>query len=122
MRRPSFHAPRLFPIRRTTPTSCGLTRTCARGKRRGNYRFASSRSGSGNAVGFDPGSRQLEILISAVLPREMAGLDEVELAVGQPRVQELGVARRHERVVATGDDLNRSPDVAESLGEEREVR
>jgi diketogulonate reductase-like aldo/keto reductase len=31
-------------------------------------------------VGFDPGARQLEILVSAFLPREMAGLEDVELA------------------------------------------
>ena len=43
------------------------------------------------AVGFDPGSRQLEIVVSAVLPREVAGLEDVELAVGQARVQELGI-------------------------------
>jgi long-chain acyl-CoA synthetase len=34
----------------------------------------------------------------------MAGLEDVELAVGQSRVQELGVARRHQRVVAAGDE------------------
>ena len=65
---------------------------------------------------------ELQIVIGAVLPGEMAGLEDVELAVGQPRVQELGVARRHERVVATGDDLNRGPDVTESFGEDRQVR
>ena len=51
----------------------------------------------------------------------MAGLEDVEFAVGQPFVQELGVARRHERVVATGDELDRSADVAESFGEDRQV-
>ena len=51
----------------------------------------------------------------------MAGLEDVELAVGQPRVQELGIARRDERVVATGDDLNRGPDVAQPFREDRQV-
>ncbi len=52
----------------------------------------------------------------------MAGLEDVELAVGKPRVEELGVARRHERVVAPGDDLNRRPDLTESFSEDRQVR
>ena len=51
----------------------------------------------------------------------MARLEDVELAVGEPRVEELGVARRHERVAAAGDDLNRGADGAESFGEDGQV-
>src|SRR5207244_5511980 len=61
------------------------------------------------------------IVISPVLPREVAGLEDVELAARQPRVQEFSVARRHERVAATGDDLNRGPDVTQSFRKDRQL-
>src|SRR3984885_9476840 len=52
----------------------------------------------------------------------MTGINDVELAVGEPCVQELAVARRDEPVVATGDDLDGGCDVTESFGEDGEVR
>ena len=52
----------------------------------------------------------------------MTGIKDVELAVGEPCVQELAVARRDEPVAATGDDLDGGCDVNESFGEDGEVR
>src|SRR6476661_6868727 len=78
-------------------------------------------SGPPGRVRFDPGPRQLEVPVGAVLPGEMARVEDVELAFGQALVQELGVGRRHQGVVAAGDELNRSLDVTEPFGQDRQV-
>src|SRR5271170_3160957 len=61
------------------PLLCCADRWCRRA-------FSPTRTCGG--VCCDPGPRQLQVVIGAVLPCEMVGLEDVELAVGQSRVQE----------------------------------
>jgi hypothetical protein len=48
------------------------------------------------------------------------GVEDVELAAGQPVVQELGVDRRHRRVAGAGDDLHRRLDLRQQVAQGRE--
>jgi hypothetical protein len=48
----------------------------------------------------------------------MPGVEDVELAAGQPVVQELGVDRRHRRVTRAGDDLHRRLDLGQQVAQD----
>src|ERR1700722_13818095 len=60
-------------------------------------------------------------LVRAVLPGEVARLEDVELAVGQPLVEKLAVDRWYHRVLAATDDLQRRPDLRQQAAEGREL-
>lgn len=85
--------------------------------RRGNDRSGSdfrSRSAccrrSGGRVASAPLTRdERRVLVRAVLPQEVTGINEVALALGQPLVEKLAVARWHRCVSPAGDNLLRSP-------------
>jgi hypothetical protein len=49
------------------------------------------------------------------------GVEEVELAVGQPLVEELAVGRWHHRVSLSGDDLHRRLDLRQQIAQDRKV-
>src|ERR1700722_1786104 len=57
----------------------------------------------GGVAAGPPGGGQGGELVGAVFPGEVARVDDVELAVGQPLVEELGVGGRDRPVVAAGD-------------------
>src|ERR1700679_1667626 len=70
-------------------------------------RSACSRRTGARVAGAPPARHERRELVRAVLPDEMAGVDRVELAVGQPLVEKLGVYRRHRRIMRAGEDLHR---------------
>jgi hypothetical protein len=51
----------------------------------------------------------------------VAGVDDVELAVGQPCVEELCVRGRDRGVASAGDDLHRRLDRREQVSKDREL-
>jgi hypothetical protein len=55
----------------------------------------------------------------AVFPGEVTRIDDVELAVGQPLVEELRVGGRHRPVMAAGDVLHRRPDAGQQVAQDR---
>src|SRR6266568_4986797 len=64
-----------------------------------------------------PGGDQRRVLVGCVLPGEVPGIEDVELAARQPVVQELGVDRRHRRVAGAGDDLHRRLDLRQQVAQ-----
>jgi hypothetical protein len=54
---------------------------------------------------------------AGVFPGEVARVDDVELAVRQPLVQEAGVDRRHRRIASAGDDLHRGVYPRQQVGQ-----
>jgi hypothetical protein len=49
------------------------------------------------------------------------GADEVELAVGEPLSQELGIFRRHRLVAGAGDDLHGRLDLRQQVAQDRKL-
>jgi hypothetical protein len=54
---------------------------------------------------------------AASSPGEVHGVEDVELAAGQPAVQELGVDRRHRRVARASNDLHRRLDLGQQVAQ-----
>jgi hypothetical protein len=54
----------------------------------------------------------LRILIGGILPGEVTGVDQVEIARGQPLMETRVVARWHRPVQQAADDLHRRLDLA----------
>src|SRR5258705_7487645 len=70
-------------------------------------RSACRRRSGGRVAAAPPGGDERRVLVGSVFPGEVACVEDVELAVRQPVVEELGVDRRHRGVVPAGDDLHR---------------
>src|SRR6185436_13512916 len=58
----------------------------------------------------DPLGDQAAVLLGRLLPREMTGIERMNLAVREEVVEELVVRPRHEVIVASGEDLGRRSD------------
>jgi hypothetical protein len=59
----------------------------------------------------------LRVLRGFLLPDELAAVDDHEAAVGQPRVEKLGIREQNGAVVAAVDDRDRRFDLRQQLGE-----
>src|SRR4029077_15627732 len=68
-----------------------------------------------------PGRDERGVLVGAVFPGEVPSVDDVELAVRQPLMEELGVDRRHRTVPAAGDDLHRGLHLRQQIAQGREL-
>jgi hypothetical protein len=68
---------------------------------------------AGRADGIEDGGGVLD---RRLLPREVAGIQHDEAAVGDPLVQELSVGEGNDVVVPPGDDRDRGGDLSEQLG------
>src|SRR2546426_3760076 len=69
----------------------------------------------------DPVERDRTPLLRTVLPREVAGVKQRELAVRQTLVEVLGVRWRHERIALARDDLYRRTDLGKQVAQYLQV-
>src|SRR6478735_2543610 len=74
---------------------------------------------AGGRIVSAPTSRyEHRVLVGRVLPGEVPRVDDVELAVRQPLVEELGVDRWHRQVLPAGDDLHRYLDLRQEVAQD----
>src|SRR5712692_7785679 len=69
----------------------------------------------------DPVDDQRCVLLGRFLPHEVAGVENVESAVGQSLMEGLSISYRDKRVPAARDDLNGRVDLRESIAENGEL-
>ncbi len=59
------------------------------------------------------------VFLTRLFPREVTGVERMDLAVREEVVQELVVRPRHEVIIATGEDLGRRSDRREKVAQDR---
>src|SRR4029077_15578812 len=104
-----------FPLGMSTMTTTAIVSPSSRSRLcRGGW-------SGGCVASVPPGRDEGGVLGGAVLPGEVPRVDDVELAVRQPLMEELGVHRRHGTVPAAGDDLHRGLHLREQITQGREL-
>src|ERR1700678_1939586 len=85
-------------------------------------RSACSRRTGARVARAPPARHERRELGRSVLPDEVPDVDRVELAVGQPLVEKLGVDRRHRRIMCAGEDLYRRLYSRQQISEDWKLR
>src|SRR5690349_8099691 len=86
-------------------------------------RSGEARAGASDAgVAARPPARdQRRVLVGGILPDEVSGVEQVELAFRQPLVKELGVGRGYHAVPRAVDDLYRRLDRRQQVRQDGEL-